>query len=102
VNGAHHCSVRYSQLNNLHVQVFGFHNLNIQFSQSQNFLKIKNEFAQAVQGLPLFPPKKVFSLSNEAKEERRQQLEKYLQQSIILLIDPTSSQLFKNLPAFSS
>jgi hypothetical protein len=49
-------------------------------------LKIKNEYAQAIPNLPSFPPKKLFALSNEAKEERRQQIEKYLQQSLLALL----------------
>ncbi|RMZ97406.1 sorting nexin-17-like [Brachionus plicatilis] len=57
INGAHHCSVRYSQLHNLNEQ-------------------LKNEFGELI---PDFPPKKLFSLNSKGVEERRNQLEKYLQ-----------------------
>ncbi|CAF0730719.1 unnamed protein product [Brachionus calyciflorus] len=57
INGAHHCSVRYSQLHNLDEQ-------------------LRSEFGELV---PSFPPKKMFALSTKAKDDRRFQLEKYLQ-----------------------
>ncbi len=59
VNGAHHCSVRYSQLSSL----------------NDELKRMDSKF------LAPFPPKKVFSLSARDKEERRLMLEKYLQQS---------------------
>lgn len=57
VNGAHHCSLRYSQLHNLNEQLL-------------------NEFSAE---LPAFPKKSLLPLSAKEKEERKVQLEKYLQ-----------------------
>ncbi|CAB4061409.1 SNX17 [Lepeophtheirus salmonis] len=57
INGTFHCSLRYRQFHALHEQ-------------------LKREF---LTGLPSFPPKKVFPLSEPQKEERRLLLEKYLQ-----------------------
>jgi sorting nexin-17 len=73
VNGAHHCSVRFSQLHNLNEQ-------------------LKKEFPTTV---PPFPPKKIFSLSLNEKEDRRHQLERFLQQ-ISQIPSILSSDLFVN------
>ncbi len=43
--------------------------------------KIRKDYAQLVPNLPPFPPKKLFTLNEDEKEERRYQIEKYLQQS---------------------
>ena len=56
INGVRHCSLRYRQLHTLHE-------------------KLKREFHP----LPHFPPKKLMSLSLAQLEERRLNLEKYLQ-----------------------
>ncbi|XP_050445632.1 sorting nexin-17 [Cataglyphis hispanica] len=57
INGLFHCTVRYKQLYNLHVQLSK--NLDI--------------------SLPIFPPKKFFPLTPNQQEERRLALEKYIQ-----------------------
>ena len=59
INGAFHSSLRYRQLFRLHEQL----------------KKDLSEFTQ----LPPFPPKKIFGLSSQEKEERRVQLERYIQ-----------------------
>ena len=59
INGAFHSSLRYRQLFRLHEQL----------------KKDLSEFTQ----LPPFPPKKIFALSSQEKEERRVQLERYIQ-----------------------
>ncbi|MEQ2300629.1 Sorting nexin-17 [Ameca splendens] len=58
VNGVLHCRVRYSQLLGLHEQ-------------------IKKEYGSNV--VPIFPPKKIFTLTPAEVEQRREQLEKYMQ-----------------------
>jgi len=58
VNGVLHCSLRYSQLNDLNE-------------------RLKQEFRQVV--LPAFPPKKFFAVKGTDLEDRRIQLEKYVQ-----------------------
>ncbi|KAG9337478.1 hypothetical protein JZ751_028669 [Albula glossodonta] len=58
VNGVLHCRVRYSQLLGLHEQ-------------------IKREYGSSV--VPAFPPKKIFTLTPAELEQRREQLEKYMQ-----------------------
>lgn len=58
INGVFHCTVRYRQLLNLHSQ------LRKQFGQDD---------------LPSFPPKKLLPLTSSQLEERRMQLEKYIQ-----------------------
>uniref|UniRef100_A0A674MA00 Sorting nexin-17 n=1 Tax=Takifugu rubripes TaxID=31033 RepID=A0A674MA00_TAKRU len=58
VNGVLHCRVRYSQLLSLHEQ-------------------IKKEYGSNV--VPAFPPKKIFTLTPAEVEQRREQLEKYMQ-----------------------
>uniref|UniRef100_A0A3Q2XTM9 PX domain-containing protein n=1 Tax=Hippocampus comes TaxID=109280 RepID=A0A3Q2XTM9_HIPCM len=58
VNGVLHCRVRYSQLLGLHEQ-------------------IKKEYGSNV--VPSFPPKKIFTLTLAEVEQRREQLEKYMQ-----------------------
>uniref|UniRef100_A0A8C2KJ34 Sorting nexin-17 n=1 Tax=Cyprinus carpio TaxID=7962 RepID=A0A8C2KJ34_CYPCA len=58
VNGVLHCRVRYSQLLGLHEQ-------------------IKKEYGNNV--VPAFPPKKIFTLTPAEVEQRREQLEKYMQ-----------------------
>uniref|UniRef100_A0A3B4DBD6 Sorting nexin-17 n=1 Tax=Pygocentrus nattereri TaxID=42514 RepID=A0A3B4DBD6_PYGNA len=58
VNGVLHCRVRYSQLLGLHEQ-------------------IKKEYGNNV--VPTFPPKKIFTLTPAEVEQRREQLEKYMQ-----------------------
>ncbi|XP_061559785.1 sorting nexin-17 isoform X1 [Phycodurus eques] len=58
VNGVLHCRVRYSQLLGLHEQ-------------------IKKEYGSNV--VPSFPPKKIFTLTPTEVEQRREQLEKYMQ-----------------------
>ena len=65
INGVRHCSLRYRQLHTLHE-------------------KLKREFHP----LPNFPPKKLMSLSLAQLEERRLNLEKYLQ---LLSQDPRVS-----------
>jgi len=65
INGVRHCSLRYRQLHTLHE-------------------KLKREFHP----LPCFPPKKLMSLSLAQLEERRLNLEKYLQ---LLSQDPRVS-----------
>ena len=59
VNGVLHCSVRYSQL----------HDLNE---------RLKLEFGPEI--LPSFPPKKIFAVKGNDLDERRQQLESYIQE----------------------
>ncbi|KAM9354385.1 sorting nexin-17 [Pholidichthys leucotaenia] len=58
VNGVLHCRVRYSQLFGLHEQ-------------------IKKEYGSNM--VPTFPPKKIFTLTPAEVEQRREQLEKYMQ-----------------------
>uniref|UniRef100_A0A4W5RHA4 Sorting nexin-17 n=1 Tax=Hucho hucho TaxID=62062 RepID=A0A4W5RHA4_9TELE len=58
VNGVLHCRVRYSQLLGLHEQ-------------------IKKEYGNNL--VPAFPPKKIFTLTPTDVEQRREQLEKYMQ-----------------------
>ncbi|MGH0133073.1 UNVERIFIED_CONTAM: hypothetical protein FKN15_045374, partial [Acipenser sinensis] len=58
VNGVLHCRVRYSQLLGLHEQ-------------------LKKEYGNNV--VPAFPPKKLFTLTSAEVEQRREQLEKYMQ-----------------------
>ncbi|XP_019751747.1 sorting nexin-17 [Hippocampus comes] len=58
VNGVLHCRGRYSQLLGLHEQ-------------------IKKEYGSNV--VPSFPPKKIFTLTLAEVEQRREQLEKYMQ-----------------------
>ncbi|KAM4771651.1 sorting nexin-17 [Rhinophrynus dorsalis] len=58
VNGVLHCRVRYSQLLGLHEQ-------------------LRKEYGHNV--LPVFPPKKLFTLTPAEVEQRREQLEKYMQ-----------------------
>lgn len=57
INGLFHCTARYKQLYNLHVQL----------SKDLNM------------SLPIFPPKKFFPLTATQQEERRLALEKYIQ-----------------------
>ncbi|KAG5312402.1 SNX17 protein, partial [Acromyrmex insinuator] len=57
INGLFHCTARYKQLYNLHVQL----------SKDLDML------------LPIFPPKKFFPLTATQQEERRLALEKYIQ-----------------------
>uniref|UniRef100_A0A3B3RML3 Sorting nexin-17 n=1 Tax=Paramormyrops kingsleyae TaxID=1676925 RepID=A0A3B3RML3_9TELE len=59
VNGVLHCRVRYSELLGLHEQVRG------------------KEYGNNV--VPNFPPKKIFTLTPAEVEQRREQLEKYMQ-----------------------
>ncbi|XP_046877206.1 sorting nexin-17 isoform X2 [Hypomesus transpacificus] len=74
VNGVLHCRVRYSQLLGLHEQ-------------------IKKEYGNNV--VPAFPPKKIFTLTPAEVEQRREQLEKYMQ---AVRQDPMlgSSELFNS------
>lgn len=58
VNGVLHCRVRYSQLLGIHEQ-------------------LKKEYGNNV--VPAFPPKKLFTLTPAEVEQRREQLEKYMQ-----------------------
>ncbi|XP_068135893.1 sorting nexin-17 isoform X1 [Hyperolius riggenbachi] len=58
VNGVLHCKVRYSQLLGLHDQ-------------------LRREYVNNM--VPLFPPKKLFALTAAEVEQRREQLEKYMQ-----------------------
>ncbi|XP_039605420.1 sorting nexin-17 isoform X1 [Polypterus senegalus] len=58
VNGVLHCQVRYSQLLGLHEQ-------------------LRKEYGNNV--VPAFPPKKIFTLTPAEVEQRREQLEKYMQ-----------------------
>uniref|UniRef100_A0A669PLT3 Sorting nexin-17 n=1 Tax=Phasianus colchicus TaxID=9054 RepID=A0A669PLT3_PHACC len=58
VNGVLHCRVRYSQLLGLHEQ-------------------LRKEYGTNV--VPAFPPKKIFTLTPAEVEQRREQLEKYMQ-----------------------
>ncbi|KAM4694069.1 sorting nexin-17 [Discoglossus pictus] len=58
VNGVLHCRVRYSQLLGLHEQ-------------------LRKEYGHNV--IPVFPPKKIFTLTPAEVEQRREQLEKYMQ-----------------------
>ncbi|XP_028581218.2 sorting nexin-17 isoform X1 [Podarcis muralis] len=58
VNGVLHCQVRYSQLLGLHEQ-------------------LRKEYGANV--VPAFPPKKIFTLTPLEVEQRREQLEKYMQ-----------------------
>ncbi|XP_050807079.1 sorting nexin-17 [Gopherus flavomarginatus] len=58
VNGVLHCQVRYSQLLGLHEQ-------------------LRKEYGANV--VPTFPPKKIFTLTPAEVEQRREQLEKYMQ-----------------------
>uniref|UniRef100_A0A6I8NRF2 Sorting nexin-17 n=1 Tax=Ornithorhynchus anatinus TaxID=9258 RepID=A0A6I8NRF2_ORNAN len=62
VNGVLHCRVRYSQLLGLHEQ-------------------LRKEYGANV--LPTFPPKKLFTLTPAEVEQRREQLEKYMQAELI-------------------
>ena len=73
INGVRHCSLRYRQLHTLHE-------------------KLKREFHP----LPSFPPKKLMALSLAQLEERRLNLEKYLQ---LLSQDPryVCIRLFENV-----
>ncbi|XP_012228574.1 sorting nexin-17 [Linepithema humile] len=57
INGLFHCTVRYKQLHNLHVQLC----------------------KDLDTSLPIFPPKKLFPLTVSQQEERRLALEKYIQ-----------------------
>ncbi|ESO09292.1 hypothetical protein HELRODRAFT_97472 [Helobdella robusta] len=59
INGVYHCSLRYSQLHNFNAN-------------------LKKEFDSNI--LPPFPPKRLFSLSTSQIEERRLELERYIQQ----------------------
>jgi len=72
INGAYHCSVRYRQLHSFHDQ-------------------IKKEFGS----LPNFPPKKILSLTAGQLEERRVQLEKYIQ-TLSQNIEVSGSTTFNN------
>ncbi|XP_011871922.1 PREDICTED: sorting nexin-17 isoform X1 [Vollenhovia emeryi] len=56
INGSFHCTARYKQLHNLHVQL-----------------------SKDLDVLPIFPPKKLFPLTVAQQEERRLALEKYIQ-----------------------
>lgn len=56
INGVLHCTVRYKQLHNLHEQLKKVHD-----------------------NLPSFPPKKLLPLSHSQVDDRRQNLEKYIQ-----------------------
>ncbi|XP_043397870.1 sorting nexin-17 isoform X3 [Chelonia mydas] len=58
VNGVLHCRVRYRQLLGLHEQ-------------------LRKEYGANV--VPAFPPKKIFTLTPAEVEQRREQLEKYMQ-----------------------
>ncbi|XP_054156548.1 sorting nexin-17-like [Oppia nitens] len=58
INGVHHCSLRYRQLFNFHQQ-------------------LKKTFG--TNSLPLFPPKRFLPLTASQTEERRAQIEKYIQ-----------------------
>ncbi|KAM8954271.1 sorting nexin-17 isoform 2-T2 [Pelodytes ibericus] len=58
VNGVLHCRVRYRQLLGLHEQ-------------------LRKEYGSNV--VPVFPPKKLFTLTPAEVEQRREQLEKYMQ-----------------------
>ncbi|KAM4041605.1 sorting nexin-17 [Anomaloglossus baeobatrachus] len=58
VNGVLHCRVRYSQLFGLHEQ-------------------LRKEYGNNV--VPIFPPKKLFTLTPSEVEQRRELLEKYMQ-----------------------
>uniref|UniRef100_A0A8C1K084 Sorting nexin-17 n=1 Tax=Cyprinus carpio TaxID=7962 RepID=A0A8C1K084_CYPCA len=68
VNGVLHCRVRYSQLLGLHEQ-------------------IKKEYGNNV--VPAFPPKKIFTLTPAEVEQRREQLEKYMQAARGFLLKST-------------
>ena len=72
INGVYHCLVRYRQLHSLHEQ-------------------LKREFHANT--LPVFPPKKLFNLTEKEVEDRRLCLEKYLQ---VISQDPriSNSQTF--------
>uniref|UniRef100_A0A674IIN6 Sorting nexin-17 n=1 Tax=Terrapene triunguis TaxID=2587831 RepID=A0A674IIN6_9SAUR len=61
VNGVLHCRVRYSQLLGLHEQ-------------------LRKEYGANV--VPAFPPKKIFTLTPAEVEQRREQLEKYMQPAL--------------------
>lgn len=61
INGIFHCSMRYSQLHRLHDH-------------------IEQEFG--VPNLPPFPNKKLFSLNSKQLDDRRKELERYLQSII--------------------
>ena len=61
IDGLYHCSLRYKQLLHLHQLLTKRFNLHYSYQ------------------LPQFPPKKLLPLSSAQVEERRQQLEKYLQ-----------------------
>uniref|UniRef100_A0A8C4EQC1 Sorting nexin 17 n=1 Tax=Dicentrarchus labrax TaxID=13489 RepID=A0A8C4EQC1_DICLA len=65
VNGVLHCRVRYSQLLGLHEQ-------------------IKKEYGSNV--VPAFPPKKIFTLTPAEVEQRREQLEKYMQAATMVVL----------------
>ncbi|RWS25468.1 sorting nexin-17-like protein [Leptotrombidium deliense] len=58
INGSFHCTVRYKQLHSFHEQ-------------------LKKAFGHSC--LPIFPPKKLLPLTQPQIEERRSQLEKYIQ-----------------------
>lgn len=60
IDGLYHCSLRFKQLLHLHQA-------------------LSKKFASNLYQLPPFPPKKLLPLSANQVEERRQQLEKYLQ-----------------------
>lgn len=64
MNGVHHCTLRYKQLRHLHDQLKRLFNTDT---------------------LPEFPSKKLLPLSPFQTEERRLQLEKYIQSSKLLL-----------------
>ncbi|XP_011634224.1 sorting nexin-17 [Pogonomyrmex barbatus] len=70
INGLFHCTVRYKQLHNLHLQL-------------SKELDIS---------LPIFPPKKLFPLTATQQEERRLALEKYIQ-SIGQNVDINNSEI---------
>ncbi|XP_065652124.1 sorting nexin-17 isoform X2 [Hydra vulgaris] len=59
VNGVYHCKQRYSQLDKF-------------------YEKLMNTYPDSMPS-KLFPPKKLFSLSTDQLEERREQLEKFIQ-----------------------
>lgn len=80
VNGAFHCTVRYRQLYNL-------------------FDQLRREFGPHC--LPPFPPKKLLPLTPSQTEERRAQLEKFIQLGMYILV--TFIQLYGSIsfPALS-
>lgn len=108
VNGVLHCRVRYSQLLGLHEQVWSCEQLGLQttgctvwmwstgalgvgwgggvtaptvsFGGSCSALlssQLRKEYGANV--VPAFPPKKIFTLTPAEVEQRREQLEKYMQ-----------------------